>query len=162
MEFYNLYDMIKKVMENDWEALEDLHKQFNPLLNKYAYFFNTDKNNLISEFDLILINIYKKDIKDDLKILKYIKTAFKNYRKFQELASSEIFEFQTLKSEQDDITDIFFEDLIKSFNEDTKHLLNLKFKSQYTNSEIAREYGVTRQYIHKKIKLSLNLLKELI
>ena len=46
MEIYNLYKLITKVMENDGEALEGLHRQFNPLLTKYAALFHIDKNEL--------------------------------------------------------------------------------------------------------------------
>lgn len=160
MNSYNLFKLISDVMENKTEALDKLHTKFNPLLNKYAVLFGIEKEELISEFDFIIVKIYNTKIKEDTKILKYIKIVFKNYKKFQKSEIINTLESENLSNEIDVVSDLFFDDLIKSFNENVKDILNLRFKNQYTYEEIANVYGVSRQYIYKKIKTSLSLLKE--
>lgn len=159
MEELDLIEIIERVMENDNEALVFMHKKFRNLLFKYASFLSMNIDEIISEFDLIIMSIYKAGITEDKKILTYIKTAFKNLKNKNKREVSKLF-FEDLKNDLD--THIYFLDIIKDCNKEMKILLKLRFVDQYNYEEIGNMYGITRQCVHKKIRRELNKLKEVI
>lgn len=158
MEELSLIEIIEKVMKNDNEALTFIHKKFRYLLFKYANFLCMDIDEIISEFDLILIKIVNADIRDDSKILSYIKTAFKNLPRMEKKQITYNLENKSEILE----TNIIFNDLIKDLSIDEKKLLTLKFVEQYNFSEISKQYNVTRQAIQQRFKLILKKLQQVV
>lgn len=158
MDNLKLIDIIKKIMNNNEEALEFMHEKFKNLLIKYANFLSMSITEITSEFDLIIINIYNAGINDDKKILKYIKTAFVNLKNTDK--NKIFFYFEDTRHYLE--TELYFMDIIKNCDCKTKKLLKLRFINQYSYKEIGEIYGVTRQCVYKKIKRALKDLEKII
>lgn len=142
----NLFELIEGMMGNEIDDLEELHKRFKPIILKYSALLELSVAEIQSEFDFILINIYKAKITDELKILNYIKTAFKNLRKQKYLKINKEESFCVLNS------NLIFFDTISNLNDEMKEIFKLRFLYSYRLSEIGALYGVSRQCIDKKIK----------
>ncbi len=158
MEDLKLIDIMRMIINNDVEALEFMHKKFKNLLLKYANFLSMTIDEVTSEFDLIIINIYFAGIYEDKKILKYIKTAFVNLKNIDKRKLFFTFEDSCNYLE----TEIYFTDMIKNCDYETKKLLKLRFVEQYSYKEIGEMYGVSKQCIYKKIRRALKKLEKFV
>ena len=143
-----LNKLINNIFENDLGSLNEMHERFKPLILKYSMLLGIKYDELVSEFDMILLKIYKNEIEDEFKILKYIKTSFRNIKEvtLRGLDSLEHGKIDELYS------DIIFFDLIKDLSLDEQKILELRFYKQYTFAEIGLCIGATKQAAHQRIK----------
>lgn len=153
-----IYNLIENAINNDYEALNNLHEKFKPLLLKYASFLCMSIEEIISEFDLVIIKIYKANIIDDIKILSYIKTTFKNLQRLEKKQ----FVFNCEEEEISLNSNLIFFDLIKGLGKEEQDFLTLKFIDGYNFSDIAKRYNVTRQAIQQRFKGIFKSLKKVI
>lgn len=144
-----LFNLIELVMENDLSALEEIHRKFKPIILKYSTLLDLSVDEVQSEFDLILIKIYKVNIINEFRILKYIKTSFKNLKKKNNFVINLDEPFCMLDS------NLIFFDIIDNLDDEIKKIFKLRFLDNYKLSEIGEIYGVSRQCIDKKIKREL-------
>lgn len=150
--------LIKCALDNDYKALNKLHEKFKPLLLKYASFLGMNIEEIISEFDLLIIKIDKANLIDDIKILSYIKTSFKNLQRVEQKQ----FVFNYENQEANLNSNVIFFDLIKDLDEKEQEFLMLRFIEGYTFSDIGKKYDVTRQAVQQRFKYILKKLKKLI
>lgn len=151
-------DLIKSAANNNYDALNKLHEKFKPLLLKYASFLCMNIEEIMSEFDLLIMKIDKANLIDDIKILSYIKTSFKNLQRVEQKQ----FVFNYENQEANLNSNVIFFDLIKDLDEKEQEFLMLRFIEGYTFSDIGKKYDVTRQAVQQRFKYILKKLKKLI
>lgn len=174
-----LYNLIKKSQIKDLDSVEIICSKFAPLIKKYAYMLRYE--DAYSDLQLCLIEcIYKIPLSSgkfnlsDAYILSYIKkSVYFGYialsQKNEKYKFKNIF-YDNYDYKVDKISykadvclmedELYLTDIKKILNIKEYELFRLKFIEQYTESEIADIYGISRQAINKKINKIKNILCE--
>ncbi|WP_066869746.1 RNA polymerase sigma factor [Clostridium mediterraneense] len=157
----SIYELILRVKDNDYLALEILHNKFRPLIVKYSILLNISFDEVQEEFDLIIFKLSSKGISDESKLLKYIKVSLMHIKKFSACNDYEEYP-ENILGDTDVETNVFFDAILKDLNKITREMIRLKFIEQYTCQEISEKYGLSKQAVSKRINTGLNTLKNML
>lgn len=165
-----LYSLIKKSQIKDLDSVEIICSRFAPLIKKYAHMLRYE--DAYNDLQLCLIEcIYKVPLNNgkfnlsDAYILSYIKkSVYFGYialsQKSEKYKYKNVFydnyEYKVDKiSYKEDMClmedALFLTDIKRILNVKEYELFRLKFIEQYTDSEIAKIFGISRQAVNKRI-----------
>lgn len=163
--------LIKEYRRGDMNSYLVIFNRFEPLLNKLQRkSINEDMKSDLILFMFTLLNkipLEKECLKEDKYIISYICKSLnhkyiylnKKIRKNNNEISLDKFDYM---SEVDTMNNIIFDNLIDKLTDNEKYVMNRKYKFNYSDTEIAREKGVSRQAVHKIHKRAIDKLKSYI
>lgn len=175
----DLYKLIYESQKRDEKSLEILCQKFDPLIKKYSYYLNYEDSydDLLEVFILIIkkIPIQQDNFKNNKYILSYIMTSIKNaYIFFSKEKQKYLNHFFLTKdnsvfeeysyltnSISEEKSNIFMIDMKKILSKKEYNLLTLKFIKGYSDEEIGKILGITRQAINKQLNRLKRRIKEL-
>lgn len=163
------------MQKNDNCAFDLLCKKFNPLLKKYSRLLLYDEayEDLLYCFILCIYKIPINEesfINNNATILSYIKVTIKNQYIFLSKKHTKsmrytcsydslLIEFSDNNDSHNQIQDkLYLFELKRYLNNNEINLVNLKFILQYSDSEIAEVYHISRQAVNKRLcKLKIKI-----
>lgn len=168
----NLLQQITR-FQNNQEGFIDIWTYFKSKIKYLSYKLNyaeaeTDLTIYLYEF-LKLINLKKFEMDKDISI--YINKCLKNksislfYKiaKDKELMSftsdTEVLDVINCEEQNDEYSDIIFNDLISSLNPKQKKVIFYKYYLQLSDIEIAQMFKISRQAVNKTQRIALKNLK---
>lgn len=165
-----LGDLVISYKSGEKEALIEIVKIFKPVINKFKR--NSYCEDMENELILYMITLLEKmpireEFLRDEKIIfsyifkslknKYIRTNKKYYDKYSSERADD--EFLNYKDYYLLESDVEFQDMIKDLSHCEKNILNKRYVSNLSESDIARELKTSRQYINKVHKKALHKLR---
>lgn len=153
-------------------AILKLIEQFNPLIKKYSNLLRWEDSQ--SELILALIEIINKvptqnsKFKQDKYIVSYISKSIRNTYIYLSKIRNKLkchefpinFEI-TEDSYQASIVDrLFVEELLKVLTKREKEIITLKYFNEYSDIEISRKIGVSRQAVNKTKNRAIKRMRE--
>lgn len=171
-----LYDLILRCQDNDNDGFGELISMFQPLLRKYAFLLNyTDAYDDV--YDCFIDCIYKiplqklKTSENDAVVLAYIKTSMKNAYialsrrngKFKSQISLEDLEIQKEQHcfLQTDFDEHILKDELKQLLSPREAMLiEAEIFNGYSDSEIAKSLGISRQAVNKQYRKAVEKVKK--
>ncbi len=168
-----LYKLVEDFRNGNIDNFIFIVEEFQPQLNKFQR--NSDYEDMKSELILFMFNLLEKiplekDIfKEDKYMVSYISKALKHHYIHLNKTNCKILNKKFLledkyinNGEEDCLSEIIFKDIISMLSEKEKDLIIKKYKFNYSEAEIARIKGVSRQAIHKTHVRALSKLKKLL
>lgn len=163
-----IFQLVKRCQENDGDAFSDIITMFHPLIKKYAFLLD-EMDAYADMYDSFIDCIYKIPIQGfrssagDAAILSYIKTTMKNsyialskrkgIRKFQIPLDDSDAENEKIGAISIDFDEqVIKEDLLRFLSTEEELLLEAKLFYGYSDIEIAKKLGVTRQAVNKRYR----------
>ena len=171
-----IFQLVKRCQENDGDAFSDIITMFQPLIKKYAFLLD-DTDAYADMYDSFIDCIYKIPIQGlrssagDAAVLSYIKTTMKNsyiaLSKRNGVRKSQI-PLDDLDTENEKIGavgidfdgQVIREDLLRFLSTEEELLLEAKIFYGYSDAEIAKKLGISRQAINKRYRKILEKLKK--
>lgn len=170
-------EQIHSIQKCDEALLQNLSKQFLPLLKKYAYklAYPEALDDLQYHFVQLLLTINCDGFidKDDIYILSYIrKTIYNRYiflskqqdklRKtvsIEDLSESESLRTEHQNSTQDNYSDLFWDEIETILNSHEYEIISLHYKFGFSIAEISLKLHCSRQSINQTKNRALQKLK---
>ena len=171
-----IFQLVKRCQENDGNAFSDIITMFQPLIKKYAFLLG-DMDAYADMYDSFIDCIYKIPIQElrsssgDAVVLAYIKTTMKNsyiaLSKRNSIRKSQIpLDDCDMENEKIGAVGIDFdsqvirEDLLRFLSTEEELLLEAKIFYGYSDAEIAKRLGISRQAVNKKYRKILEKVKK--
>lgn len=165
-----LYNLIENSQNKNLDSVEIICRRFAPLIKKYTHMLGYE--DAYNDLQLCLIEcIYKMPLcsgkfnLSDAYILSYIKKSVyfgyialsKRYKKYNYknvLDENYVYRVDKASYEEDMCImedELYLTDIKNILNIGEYELLRIKFIEQYTDAEIAKIYGISRQAVNKRI-----------
>ena len=169
----SLYYIVKGCKQNRAECFEEIYKRFLPLLKKYSCSFYDKDDAFDALFHSFILCLYQMPIeqerfKQEGIIVSYISTTIRNqyYALCREEAKrvNTTCNYDELQLKSEDLSEdekILLFSLKNYFKDSEIELIKQKIFWGYTDVEIAKLQGVSRQAVNKKVHRVINKLKEL-
>lgn len=168
-----LYNFIEEFRNGNINTFTFIVEKFNPKLNKLqrCSIYEDMKNDLVLfMFELLnKIPLEKDSFKEDKCIFAYINKSLNNKYIYLNKINCKVENNKILLEESyinnaDDnyFSNIVFEDIINGLTDIEKDVIIKKYKFNYSEAEIARMKGVSRQAIHKTHIRALAKVKKLL
>lgn len=172
----NIFQLVTKCQENNDDAFSDIIAMFQPLIKKYAFLLNY-MDAYADMYDSFIDCIYKIPIQGlrssagDAAVLSYIKTTMKNsyiaLNKRNSVRKSQI-PLDDLDAENEKIgaagidfdSHMLREDLLQFLSAEEELLLEAKLFYGYSDMEIAKKLGISRQAVNKRYRKILEKAKK--
>lgn len=168
-----LYDLIQDFRNGDTDTFILIMEQFEPKLNKLQ------KNSVYEDMkgDLILfmfkllnkIPLEKEVFREDKYIISYINKSLQhqyiylNKINYKVMSKEMALEETYINNGYDNcFSNIIFEDIIKTLTDTEKDIIFNKYQLNYSEAEIARMKGISRQAVHKTHVRALSKIKILL
>lgn len=166
-----LYSLIKDFRNGNTDTFILIMDKFEPKLNKLQRnsVYEDMKSDLILFMFKLLnkIPLEKEIFREDKYIISYINKSLKNHYIYlnktnYEVMSKELVLEEIYINNGDDncFSNIIFEDIIKTLSDTEKDMIFKKYKLNYSEAEIARMKGISRQAIHKTHIRALSKIKK--
>lgn len=168
-----LYNLIQDFRNGDANTFILILERFEPKLNKLQResVYEDMKNDLILFMFKLLkkIPLENEVFREDKYIISYINKSLQhqyiylnkiNYK----VKSNEMALEETYINNGDDncFSNVIFEDLIKNLTEIEKDTIFKRYKQNYSEAEIGRIKGISRQAVHKTHIRALSKMKNLL
>ena len=168
-----LYNLIQDFRNGDSDTFILILERFEPKLNKLQRnsIYEDMKSDLILFMFKLLnkIPLEKEVFREDKYIISYINKSLQyqyiylnkiNYK----VKSNEMILEETDINNRDDncFSNIIFEDLIKNLTEREKDMIFKRYKLNYSEAEIGRMKGISRQAVHKTHVRALSKMTNLL
>lgn len=168
-----LYNLIQDFRNGNMDIFILIMEKFEPKLNKLQR--NSVYEDMKSDLILFMFKLLnkiplEKDIfREDKYIISYINRSLKNHYiylnkincrvKSKELALEEI---HINNGDDNCFSNIIFDDIIKTLTHAEKDIIFKKYKLNYSDAEIARMKGISRQAIYKTHVRALSKIKKIL
>lgn len=168
-----LYNLIQDFRNGDANTFILILERFEPKLNKLQR--NSVYEDMKNDLTLFMFKLLKKIplekevFREDKYIISYINKSLQhqyiylnkiNYK----VKSNEMALEETYINNGDDncFSNVIFEDLIKNLTEIEKETIFKRYKQNYSEAEIGRIKGISRQAVHKTHIRALSKMKNLL
>jgi len=157
-----LFELVKTIQTKGNEnAMLKLIKEFQPLIKKYSYLVDYEDSE--SELTLTFIEtLYKIPInnpkfKQDKYIISYINKSIRNKYIYLSKNRNKIYYYEspinldiTQTPYQTNIGNkLFINDLLLTLTKREREIINLKYFKEYSDIEISKKFGISRQAVNK-------------
>lgn len=164
--------LVRQYKDGDNDALIEIIDVFKPVINKYSRnSYNEDMENELVLFMITLLDkmpVREEVLNNDKYVFLYILKSLKNkyiyinkksYERYSnELLNNEYLNYHDYESLE---SDIVFYDMIKFLSDVEKNILIKKYIGNLSESDIARKFNTSRQYINRTHKKALNKLRKM-
>ncbi|WP_132996056.1 sigma-70 family RNA polymerase sigma factor [Sporanaerobacter acetigenes] len=170
-----LFELVKTIQTKGNEnAMLKLIKEFQPLIKKYSYL--VDYENSESELTLTFIKtLYKIPInnpkfKQDKYIISYINKSIRNKYIYLSKNRNKIYYYEspinldiTQTPYQTNIGNkLFINDLLLTLTKREREIINLKYFKEYSDIEISKKFGISRQAVNKTKNIAITKMRKYI
>lgn len=168
-----LYNLIQNFKNGSKETFTLIMEKFEPKLNKLQRnsIYEDMKSDLVL-FMLKLLNkipLEKEIFKEDMYIVSYINKSLQNHYIYLNKINCKIMSKELVLEESyinngndNCFSNLIFEDIIKTLTDAEKDIIIKKYKHNYSEAEIARMKGISRQCIHKTHIRALSKMKKIL
>lgn len=171
-----MIELIRRVKE-DKNSFPLIMDKFDPLLKKYTkLLFKDEAEDIRSEYTLALweaicnISYYENEGQITNYLCRAIQNKYlelyRNSKKYHNyIVNIEEEHFSTLQYNENSYDDVVLknalEDIKKSYIGKKQEIFNLSYCENYSDIEIAKKLGITRQYVHRIKMLIRDDLKKI-
>lgn len=172
---YNDIDLVKRLQENEEDALTIIYKEYWEIMYLAAYNLVKDKSVCEDIVQEVFISLWQRrekiQIKVSLKSYLYTSTVYKVYDYFdknKKMLNSELFNhFENKIETSNPETKLMHEELIRHFDfivetlpDKCKEVYKLSRESMLSNKEIAEQLNISQRTVEGHISKALKILKE--
>ncbi|MGL5714679.1 MAG: RNA polymerase sigma factor [Paraclostridium sp.] len=168
-----LYNLIQDFRNGDADTFTLILERFEPKLNKLQResVYEDMKSDLILFMFKLLnkIPLEKEVFREDKYIISYINKSLQhqyiylNKYNYKVKSSERVLEETYINNGDDNcFSNIIFEDCIKNLTEIEKDTIFKRYQLNYSEAEIGRMKGISRQAVHKTHVRALSKMKKLL
>lgn len=171
----SLFELAKIIQSKEQgykNAILKLIKQFQPLIKKYSYllYYEDSQSELTLTFieTLYKIPIDNPNFKQDQYIISYISKSIRNNYIYLLQKRNQLYYYECpINLEimgdlyQENVEDkLFINDLLLLLTEREKEIINLKYFKEYSDIEISKKIGISRQAVNKTKNRALKKMRK--
>ena len=171
----SLFELVKTIQNKEKgykKAILKLIKQFQPLVRKYSYllYYEDSQSELTLTFieTLYKIPIDNPRFKQDQYIISYISKSIRNNYIHLSKKRNQLYYYESPinldiaeDSYQINIGDkLYIKDLLSLLTEREKEIINLKYFKEYSDIEISKKIGISRQAVNKTKNRALKKMRK--
>lgn len=172
---YNDIDLVKRLQENEEEALTIIYKEYWEIMYLAAYNLVKDKSVCEDIVQEVFISLWQRrakiQIKASLKSYLYTSTVYKVYDHFsknKKMLKDELFDnFENKIETSNPETKLMHEELIyhldsivDSLPDKCREVYKLSRENMLSNKEIAEQLNISQRTVEGHISKALKILKE--
>ena len=169
---FELANIIQSKEQGYKKAILKLIKRFQPLIKKYSYllYYEDSQSELTLTFieTLYKIPIDNPRFKQDQYIISYISKSIRNNYIHLSKKRNQLYYYESPinldiaeDSYQINIGDkLYIKDLLSLLTEREKEIINLKYFKEYSDIEISKKIGISRQAVNKTKNRALKKMRK--
>jgi len=172
---YNDLDLVKRLQQNEEEALTIIYKEYWQIMYMAAYNLVKDRSVCEDIVQEVFISLWQRreklQIKTSLKSYLYTSTVYKVYDHFsknKKMLKDELFDnFENKIEASNPETKLMHEELIRHLDaivdtlpDKCKEVYKLSRENMLSNKEIAEQLNISQRTVEGHISKALKILKE--